>query len=147
MSASLILSSKVRHGPSLVVERGRPRRCRRTARTQGGRQDRGRVPRRFQASRPQAVGSDCHPEMDLIKGNHHHPERQGCRDTLVQKFDNRHDSLGLHSSTPRSIFGRPSSVAEGDIKRDHGYARQPGDKMSVKYANAVFLFGKRQQAR
>lgn len=94
MSASLILSSKIRHGVSLAVERRCPRRCRRTARTQGGRQDRGRVPRRFQAARPQGVGSDCHPEMDLIKRNYHYPERQGCMDTLVQKFDNRHDSLG-----------------------------------------------------
>ncbi|PBK88517.1 hypothetical protein ARMGADRAFT_1015997 [Armillaria gallica] len=33
--------------------------------------------------------------MDPVKRNHHHPERQGCRDTLVQKFDSRHDSLGI----------------------------------------------------
>ncbi|KAK0241158.1 hypothetical protein EDD85DRAFT_817832 [Armillaria nabsnona] len=103
----------------------------------------------FEAARPQDAGSDRRPEMDPIKRKYHHPERQGGRDTLVQKFDIRHDmySLGAvlielgYRKTLRSIFGPSSSVGEEDIQKDHermvGYARRLGDKMSVKYANAV----------
>ncbi|KAK0212300.1 hypothetical protein DFS33DRAFT_1248607 [Desarmillaria ectypa] len=103
----------------------------------------------FEAARPQVAGSDRRPEMDPIKRKYHHPERQGGRDTLVQKFDIRHDmySLGAvlielgYRKTLQSIFGTSSSVGEENIQKDHerlvGYAKRLGDKMSVKYANAV----------
>ncbi|KAG7449897.1 uncharacterized protein BT62DRAFT_928651 [Guyanagaster necrorhizus] len=103
----------------------------------------------FEAARPQIAGSDRCPEMDPIKRKYHHPERQGGRDTLVQKFDIRHDmySLGAvlielgYRKTLRNIFGPSSSEGGGDIQKDHerlvGYAKRLGDKMSVKYATAV----------
>ncbi|KAK0459278.1 uncharacterized protein EV420DRAFT_313100 [Desarmillaria tabescens] len=103
----------------------------------------------FEAARPQIAGSDRHPEMDPIKRKYHHPERQGGRDTLVEKFDIRHDmySLGAvlielgYRKTLQSIFGPSSSVGEENIQKDHerlvGYAKRLGDKMSVKYVNAV----------
>ncbi|KAF8916826.1 hypothetical protein CPB85DRAFT_254194 [Mucidula mucida] len=108
----------------------------------------------FEAARPLIQGSEQRPESDIAKRRYQHPERQGGRDTLVKKFDIRHDmySLGAvlieigYRKTLRSIFGVSPRDTRGDPlpgeaeenhKRLLDYAFRLSDKMGSKYAKAV----------
>lgn len=109
----------------------------------------------FEASRPIIEGSEGRPEMDPVKRLYQHPERQGGRDVMIQKFGIRHDmySLGAvlieigYRKTLRSIFKfsattslrRPTrGEAEDTHRRLIDYAQRLGDKMGSKYAAAAY---------